>query len=63
MQDRQTVPGCSMPLSVSGGSWLSVVLLGDGMMGKFKTSSQGEKVGREWKLGAGNGQTRLRRWD
>ena len=40
-----------------------MVLLGDGMMGKFKTSSQGERVGREWKLGAGNGQTRLRRWD
>lgn len=40
-----------MPLSVSGGSWLWVGLLGNGTMGTFKTNSQGQKVGRGWRLG------------
>ena len=36
---------------VSQSSWLWVGLLGDGMKGTFKTSSQGQRVGREWRVG------------
>ena len=35
---------------VSGNSWLWVGLLGDGMMDTLKTSSQGQRVGREWRV-------------
>ena len=48
MQDRYTDRQNKMDDAslVSGSSWLWVALLGDGVMGTCKTSSQGQRVGR-----------------
>ena len=55
MQDRHTdrQNGLHDASLVSGSFWLWVVLLDSGMMGTFKTSSQGQRVGREWRVAVG----------
>ena len=61
MQDRHTdrQNGLHDASLVSGSFWLWVVLLDSGMMGTFKTSSQGQRVGREWRLGWGQWLTQF----